>query len=1294
MPKGHSRSPLETGEAKLWVLLVGVNRYQDERLPPLSYSASDCQGLEGAIAAATQAFPDKQVIVHHDYAAQAANSATETPTLEAVCTSLKRIVSSTQSKDTVLFYFSGHGELEPGSQQVFLCLADTQKDNLLSTGLGMSKLLQMLNHCHAHQQMVWLDACHSGGMTLKGVKGESATETFTNPTSKLLELLRQQAAQSQGFYAILSCDKDELSREFPELGYGLFTYYLRLGLLGEAADEQGVIDADGLYHYVYNQTRKYIERKNQQIRLFNQQQRTRGETKEQLEYPSQTPKRIVEGLGKLVLGTKPEGVNYQYPRQAFVVEGLANNKNALPLSQILVRDGGFKLEYWPRSDREWSGMALQAGIQAGLEFLSSWKNNEITTVLLYFRGRIQEKEDGEARLILGDGLWLNRSWLRRSLLRSATKQQILVLDCPGADSQQVRNWVDDLQFGSERGQCLIAAAAPSSEPEKFAEKLLETLKEADQRAGLSVAQWIMALQRSLEGTEITLHTWLSGIQGVIEVFPSRVRRRRDGNSQDGSDLGLCPYMGLEAFKEKDAQYFYGREALTLRLINQLNHHDVLAVVGASGSGKSSVVQAGLMTQLRQGKHLPGSEQWWVRSCKPGKHPLEELVKTLVDSSADEQRKLELEGMLHSGVELFVNWLRTRTQPKIVLIVDQFEELFTLTAPQERQEFLDLILGAVDRAAGRFKLVLTLRVDFMTTCLEVPALASILNNCSEFISPGLSEEDYRRAIAKPAEQVGLEVEEELVELLLQELSSSAGDLPLLQFVLTQLWEHRQGGKLTRRAYQQQILGLNGALERHANTVYNALDSKEQACVQWIFLTLTQLGEGTQDTRRRVIKSDLMVAKYPEDLVERTLGKLIAAKLIVTNVETENGSDGQSRDISPKSVNQELETLKREVTVEVVHEMLIRHWSILRWWLDCNRERLRLQLQLEHDAILWAESSQNPDFLWQGIRLAEATEKIYLNYKDELSQNAQLFIKICLQERERKDREKKARRLQRIGILTAFPIVIAIGGILFGLQEQRSQRNIEAVFLGADTTEIFNTLPSFLERADQYRHRVDKLGNTNDVNQAIAYYYNHEREIDRSFAYYRQILTVAGRLRQRNRENSQGLSNSQKETIDKIGTEAEDSLAYLIHKYRIPELQQFLMKPNPQFSEILRQSEKTDFANQYTEGALRTTYEILMRNSGAGADLNDDGFIGDQQEADQLPCETLKEIERLWRQATEQRCGWYGSKDVYTEYENPVCHELDINANTLTMSIFDQPVEWVVQRFDSCGISLNPSKKLQN
>ncbi|MBD2201978.1 caspase family protein [Calothrix sp. FACHB-1219] len=1086
---------------KLWLLLVGVNQYQDAELPSLRYSAVDCQVLAEALAVATkEQFPQKEVKIYHDFAQKL-------PLLSTLKTSLQEIAANVQAIDTVLFYFSGHGILQPNTQEAFLCLADTRKDNLEQTGLPVKELLAQLSKSGAQNQLVWLDACHSGGMTLRGVG-----ETLLNPTPQLVEVLQRNAGKSKGFYALLSCDVNQLSWEFPELGHGVFTYFLTRGLYGDAADAQGVIFADGLYRYVYHQTLQYIDKTNQQLRLINQQKRGKGDKELKREYPLQTPKRIVEGVGELILGKIPAIAESNSVRLALVIEGFIGSQGSRDFSKILVDTGDFELEYLLRSG-ETTGKDIRHAIQQALgvyyrqvendgktkgegekPVFANYNNDafpqpvldaletsqlnsevylhdsqhslpEAATILLYLRGRLEETPAGEAALLIADDIWLSRSWLKQQLRRSQINQQIIILDFPvvATNVSSLQEWVEDLRLESEKGQCIIAGTSPKDNPEFFAQTLIATLKAANQQAGLSVAGWITQLQVQLaaqtqRNSFLPLHFWLSGTQGVIEIIPAITGARSQKKS--ALDLRICPYRGLKAFAAEDAQYFFGRESLTQHLISQIAHKSFLAVVGASGSGKSSVVQAGLIAQLRPGKQLPGSDSWLIKSMRPGARPLAELARRLGEGDKGTREgglssspQLVLEGMLYQGVEGFVYWLRSRPESVVVLVVDQFEELFTLAPGEDRQRFLELLLGAMEYAADKFKLVITLRADFIAACLEVPALASLLQESSILVPPNLSDRDYRRVIINPAEQVSLKVESELVEVLLQELNHSAGDLPLLEFVLEQLWEFRQDGKLTLAAYQQQVGGIKGALERKAQAVYESLDSPAQDCARWIFLSLTQLGEGTEDTRRRVWKSELVVQKYPVALVERTLQVLTAAKLVVVNVDDEvvGGDKGD------KGAAVIAALPASAVTIEVAHEILIRHWSTLRWWLEENRSRLRSQRQIEQAAALWKHNQEQTDFLLQGIRLAEA-EEIYIKYTDELSEDVQSFIAACLAERKRQQfaQKKRLRQAQQAIIVISVLGIAASGfGVFAYFQKQAAQlREISALNASSEALLLSN------------------------------------------------------------------------------------------------------------------------------------------------------------------------------------------------------------------------------------------------
>ena len=1077
------KSTSSNNRGTLWLLLVGVNNYQDEELPNLNYPAIDCQGLANSLINLTGEFSHKEIKIYHDLAPHG-------PCLENVRKSIKIISQKATSSDTVLFYFSGHGVVESSSQQAFLCLSETQKSNLIDTAFGIKELLHLLANCAAQNQLVWLDACHSGGMTLRGA----------SPTQTLVEVLQQQAARSKGFYALLSCDTSQQSWEFSELGHGVFTYYLMQGLQGEAGDSQGLISADSLYRYVYHKTLQYIDKKNQQLRLINQQKRSKGETRLFHEYTLQTPKRIVEGVGELVFGKSQSKLIGNVSRRiALVVEGISASQTALDISKLIGKKGEFEVEY------------LQAAKTSPAEIRNAIKRHlqtpQTDTTLLYLQGKLEKNEAGGC-LLLGEKIRLECSWLKQ-ILRECNSKQIVILDClkthvetshatslqrihDGASVQNIQNgdsvenlcgclqeWVEILQMDSQQGQCLIGYLSPVSEAERFAQSIVKTLTNT-LPTGLSAAGAIAKLQLELADSEIPLQVWLTGTQGIIEFIPAS----SDGNKNktpSALDLGFCPYMGLNAFSELDHQYFYGREALTQQLINQINKSAFLGVVGASGSGKSSVVRAGLIPALQQGKQIPNSEQWLIKYLRPGVNPLTALAQAFEGFALDRELKsqspnLLLEGMQYLGVEGFVYWLRNRPEPMVILVVDQFEELFSFATPTETEQFLNLLLGAIEYAGDRFKLVITLRADFITSCLENSALAELLQNSSVLVPPNLTEEDYRRVITQPAQQVGLNIEPELVEVLLRELDRSAGDLPLLEFVLEQLWQNRVDGKLTLQAYQEKLGGIQGALERSCELVYDRLDPQAKECAQWIFLSLTQLGEGTEDTRRRVFKSELIVEKYPVTLVEKTLKALTDAKLIVVNLEEDQNTLGASRgsNLEAQNIKQNnkgthhnlnietrhvtsLQDIKQEITVEVAHEILIRHWSTLRWWLEENRSRLRSQRQIEQAAHLWKNNNKQDDFLLQGVRLAEA-EDIYIKYTSELSLDVQRFIEACLEERKRlqqeaKNRLKKARRVA-IGMTILGITACGFAGLTYWTSREAQLREVEALNVSSQAHLLLN------------------------------------------------------------------------------------------------------------------------------------------------------------------------------------------------------------------------------------------------
>ena len=333
-----------------------------------------------------------------------------------------------------------------------------------------------------------------------------------------------------------------------------------------------------------------------------------------------------------------------------------------------------------------------------------------------------------------------------------------------------------------------------------------------------------------------------------------------------------PYKGLRAFEEADAADFFGREALTQQLLARLGEggdlNRFLAVIGPSGSGKSSVVKAGLIPALRRGALL-GSENWFVVELLPGPHPLEELEAALLRVAVNLPESL-LPQLREDkrGLQRAIN--RTLPQDEdveLVLVLDQFEEVFTLMEDEaERSHLLDSLVEVVLAERSRARAIVTLRADFIDKPLRYMDFGELMQRRSKLVLP-LTPDEMERAIVGPAERVGLRLEAGLPEAISADVNDQPGALPLMQYALTELFERRESvetqhaasphaasQRLTKAAYHN-LGGVKSALGRRAEEIYQSLDESQQALAHQIFLRLITLGEGVEDTRRRVLLSEL-------------------------------------------------------------------------------------------------------------------------------------------------------------------------------------------------------------------------------------------------------------------------------------------------------------------------------------------------------------------------------------------------------------------------------------------------------
>jgi formylglycine-generating enzyme required for sulfatase activity len=479
-----------------------------------------------------------------------------------------------------------------------------------------------------------------------------------------------------------------------------------------------------------------------------------------------------------------------------------------------------------------------------------------------------------------------------------------------------------------------------------------------------------------------------------------------------------PYKGLDFFDVGDADRFFGRDRLTAGLVAYLCDHHLLAVVGASGSGKSSVVRAGVVPALNAGEHLKqedrrpaGSERWPVHIITPTAHPLKELAASLTQESESVTAQTTLMDDLvadERSLDLFVSRRLAQmgeggSRPKrLLLVVDQFEELFTLCRNcTERKAFVDNLLTAA-APTNVTTVVLTLRADFYAHCAKFGNLRQALESCQRYIG-AMSEEELRLAVEAPAAQGGWDLEPGLVDLMLHDVSDESGALPLLSHALLETWKRRSGRTLTFAGYQASGR-VQGAIAKTADSTFASLSPSYQTIAKNIFLRLTELGEGVQDTRRRVRLEELVPGPDAAPDVLAVLQALQSARLLTTvRQEARMEAEGESAPLT---------------YVDVAHEALIREWPSLREWLAEDREGLRIHRRLTEVAQEWIQLGRDPGALYRGLRL-EQTQAWAAEHVGELNEQERTFLEVSqalldaeLQEKERIEREREEARRRQV------------------------------------------------------------------------------------------------------------------------------------------------------------------------------------------------------------------------------------------------------------------------------------------
>jgi DNA-binding SARP family transcriptional activator/WD40 repeat protein len=460
-----------------------------------------------------------------------------------------------------------------------------------------------------------------------------------------------------------------------------------------------------------------------------------------------------------------------------------------------------------------------------------------------------------------------------------------------------------------------------------------------------------------------------------------------------------PYKGLAAFHESDADDFFGRAALTRTLVEAVSASRFVAVVGPSGIGKSSVVRAGLIPALRRGA-VDGSAAWVITDMLPGTRPFLELGRALervaVDFPASARERFadqqvdalqDLERVLPDGSELLV-------------VIDQFEELFTMTDEATARAFLAMLEASVDD--DRVRVVVTLRADFLDRPLLISSFGELLgDNMVTVPAPGGGE--LAEAIVGPANGVGVGVDAALVERITADVLDQPGALPLLQHALAELFDSRDSDLLGLDAYTE-IGGVNGSLAGRAEAAFNRLEAEQQAAIRQVFLRLVTVVDDAAPTRRRVRVADLTDIAQPA-----TIDGFVRARLLV------NDNDPDTR----------------MPTVEVAHEALLTHWPRLAGWIDASREELALSRRLDEAIADWETNSRDDAYLLTGGRLAQH-QAWTGNTSIALTETETRFLELSTHADHRaRTRRRRLRTTVIAGFATAAVIASALA--IFGLRK---------------------------------------------------------------------------------------------------------------------------------------------------------------------------------------------------------------------------------------------------------------------
>lgn len=493
---------------------------------------------------------------------------------------------------------------------------------------------------------------------------------------------------------------------------------------------------------------------------------------------------------------------------------------------------------------------------------------------------------------------------------------------------------------------------------------------------------------------------------------------KGGEGRSEREDERCPYQGLTAFQPEQAEWFFGRVLLIERLVGRVERLPLIGVFGASGSGKSSLLRAGLLGTIAGDRRLAG--RWRTMLMTPTEHPVRALSEQLAKLSGDDAEGL-LSALESDRATLDITVRATLAggpdETRALLIVDQFEEVFTLcTDEEERTRFIGALLDAAHGPNRRTTVVLGVRADFLAHIIAHPGLISALADEAQVLVGPMSADDLSEIITGPAARVGMGVEPDLLNTILADAAEQPGSLPLVSHALLETWQHRRGATLTLSAYQA-TGGVRGAIAQTAERVYAHLPPTYQQAARRIFLRLTALGDGTEDTRRPIARTELDGVADDETIAE-VLTQLAEARLIVLG-------DG---------------------TVEVAHEAMIRAWPRLHRWLTDDRANLIIHRRLTDAAFTWQALARDDGALFRGVQLFTARAWAE-DHPGELNQLENTFLAAsnALNDAEHDRARRQAHLLRRLVVGVSVLLVLALlgGAVALRQREQAREQQLTAL-----------------------------------------------------------------------------------------------------------------------------------------------------------------------------------------------------------------------------------------------------------